>query len=460
MRNSRIRGFRRPALLENSPPIVGKGPERALNPSDEPKTRRSEGDAPETTEFTMAYAGMDRARQRAIPMRPGYMWPMPSRILLLAALYLCQGLPAGFFVVALPVLLREAGTSLSAIGWSTFLALPWTLKFLWSPLVERYGQRRTWILTLQSITALFLGTVALYDARSDLLALCLIVFGCNLLASTQDVATDAYAVDLLPDADRGLGNGVQVAAYRAGMIVGGGALLIALESIGWTFTFAIMSAVVALATIPVWRAPEPTVTTHVAPGFGGFFRQSGVWSWLAIIALYKFGEALGTAMVRPWLTDLDYSLSDIGWLLGTGGFTASLMGALAGGAWMNRLGRRRSLVAFGLLQSASVLVFFAVDASGGRGMAAAVLAEHVLSGMATAALFTAMMDACRPGRGATDYTLQAVVVVQASGLGSGLAGMIADQAGYGTAAAVGGVLSCLGALAFLRAQLWKPRNAA
>lgn len=393
-------------------------------------------------------------------MRPPASTPA-ARVVLLGSLYLCQGLPSGFFAVALPYLLRRAGTSLEAIGWSGLLALPWVLKFLWAPAVDQWGSRRAWIVTLQLLTVGFLSTVALRDLRDDVTLLCVAVAITNLLAATQDVATDGYAVDLLGDDERGLGNGVQVAGYRAGMILGGGALLVALDRIGWTASFACMAAVVAAASVPVAWFGEPARTP--APSgprgsllFRGFFGRPGVVGWILVIGTYKLGEAVGSAMVRPWLADLGYSLDEVGWLLGTGGFFASLVGALSGGALVQRLGRRPALVAFGLFQSLAVLAFVAVAAADGAGMGRVVLAEHFLSGMATAAVFTAMMDASRPSHGATDYTLQASVIVVAQGVGGILAGYLAGAGGYGLAALVGGVLSAAGALAMTRAPLLRP----
>lgn len=381
---------------------------------------------------------------------------MTRKIVVLGALYLCQGLPSGFFAVALPFLLRRAGTSLEAIGWSGLLSLPWVLKFLWAPAVDRWGTRKAWILALQALTAIFLAGLSTFDAREDIPLLCLAVLVTNLLAATQDIATDGFAVDLLGDEDRGLGNGVQVAGYRAGMILGGGVLLVSLDRLGWSASFLAMAATVAIASVPVWLTPEPARHPPTGSGTAGFFRQAGILPWVGVVALYKTGEALGTAMVRPWLADLAFALEDVGWLLGTGGFLVSLVGALTGGALVNRLGRRTALVTFGVLQSAAVLAYVVVAAADGAGIGGVVLAEHFLSGMATAALFTAMMDACRPGVGATDYTLQACIVVVAQGVGQIVAGMVAGGQGYGVAAAVGGALSLVGALAMVKAPLFRP----
>ena len=153
------------------------------------------------------------------------------RLGLLGTLYLSQGLPFGFFTQALPLIMRKRGMSLESIGLSSLLALPWALKFVWSPYVDRYGTRKSWILPLQLLTALTLvGTAIARDAFAVVLASVLLT---NLLCATQDIATDGLAVDMLANEERGLANGVQVAGYRVGMILGGGVLLIFHERLGW-----------------------------------------------------------------------------------------------------------------------------------------------------------------------------------------------------------------------------------
>src|SRR5690606_32050438 len=139
---------------------------------------------------------------------------------LLAALYFAQGLPFGFFTQALPVVLRESGFSLVAISASGVLFAPWALKFLWAPYVDRYGTRRQWLLTLQlAASAVALGMACL-DLSSSLQWLFVGIAVINALSATQDVATDGLAVNLLGPRQRGLGNGIQVGAYRIGMIAG------------------------------------------------------------------------------------------------------------------------------------------------------------------------------------------------------------------------------------------------
>ena len=379
---------------------------------------------------------------------------LAAKITLLAALYLCQGLPTGFFTVAVPVLLRERGASLTVIGASSVLALPWMAKFVWASRVDAIGTRRGWILGLQVATVGLMVAIATGLDERALYPLLLAVFLTNLFAATQDIATDGLAVDLLGDDERGLGNAVQVAGYRAGMILGGGALLVLLDDLGWRAAFLAMAGILALCTVPVLLHQERRHTRPPSPGVFAFLRLPGVLPWLGVLGFFKLGEAMGTGMVKAWLVDIDLSKESIGWLLGVGGFGASLVGAMVGGSFVNRLGRRASLVLFGALQSLAVLGYGAAAWSG-EGVQAAVLAEHFLSGMATTALFTVMMDACRPGEGGSDYTAQASVVVFAMGLGQAASGFIAESVGYPGLNLVGGVLSLAGALLMGIVPLWR-----
>jgi PAT family beta-lactamase induction signal transducer AmpG len=383
------------------------------------------------------------------------------RLLVLAALYFSQGLPYGFFTLALPVILRERGMSLSMVTASGWLLLPWALKFVWGPFIDRFGSRRSWILPLQGLTVLVLLGLATLDPTAELQALGLGMLLMAVLASTQDVATDGLAVDLLSERDRGIGNGLQVGAYRFGMIVGGSAVLVLYVRAGPSVAFCTLAALLLLATLPVLLLREP----H-RPRLGGLdLREAaavlpllgGAW-WLSV-ALFKAGDAMASPMVKTLLVDAGWSAEALAWLMGLMGSTAGLAGAVLGGAATDRIGRRAALVGFGSLQALAIatnvgLVWFAGSPVGA---AAVVLLEHVVSGMATAALFAAMMDRCRPGHEASDFTLQACMVVLASGLVGGLGGQVAERWGY----AVHFVAAALLSASAVAAVLWatRPRDA-
>jgi len=374
---------------------------------------------------------------------------------LLGALYLTQGVPFGFFTQALPVVMRQEGYALPWIGLSSFLALPWALKWLWAPILDahylpRFGRRRTWLIGLQISAALLMLTLGIFSERDAIVWLLLGSLVTNLLSASQDVATDGLAVELLADKERGTGNGVQVAAYRLGMILGGGALLVLFDRHGFGAALSAMAAVALAALVPVLFYREPPAPLPVS-------RQSSPWAllshptagvWFGVLLLYKAGDASASGMVRPYLVDRGLDLAEIGALVGSVGSAAGLAGALIGGVLTERLGSRRSLFGFGALNacalsSYALLAYGALD-TGWLGVAIAL--EHLVGGMATVALFTSMMQWCRVGHEGSDYTLQASLVVVSTGLAQALGGFSAHTFGYAmhfTAASLATLLAAL-----------------
>lgn len=356
-----------------------------------------------------------------------------AKLGLLGALYLSQGLPYGFFTQALPVMMRKSGRSLEEIGLASLLAIPWALKFLWAPWVDRFGLRKAWIVPLQLACALVLAGAAWLEPREHFSALFAVVLVVNALCATQDIATDGLAVELLAPQERGWANGLQVGGYRLGMVLGGGVLLVFFTQLGWRSAFLLMSLAIVAATLPVLlhrerRAPE---RSHSARG-PHFLKLEGAWSVLLLLFVFKFGEAMATTMLKPFLTDHGLGLEDIGWMLGTIGFVASLGGALTGGWLAGRLPRRTALVASAAVQALSLGTYVVIASSFPErsALALVVAAEHFGGGMATAALFTCMMDWSRPSHAGADYTAQASTVVIATGLAAALSGFTAHHLGY------------------------------
>jgi PAT family beta-lactamase induction signal transducer AmpG len=363
---------------------------------------------------------------------------MIRRFTLLGALYFAQGLPFGFFTQAIPVILRTRDYSLGEIGLASLLTVPWALKFVWAPVVDRrwwprVGRRRSWILPMQLAGTFVLAALAFAPSPDSIAVLMTGMVVLNLIAATQDIATDGLAVDILPPAERGFANGLQVAGYRLGMIIGGGVLLGLHEQLGQRGTFAAMAALTALSSIPVIAAREtlPPAAREARP-HRHFLRRDGAARIIALIVIYKAGEAFAGGMLRPFLVDAHLSLADVGWLLGTVGFIAGMLGALVGGALVTRLGRRRALVAFGLGQVVTVAgyAYLALTEPSHLALYAWCGFEHFASGMATAALFTCMMDWSVSETSATDYTVQASAVVIATGLAATVSGFSADALGY------------------------------
>lgn len=375
-------------------------------------------------------------------------------LVLVGSLYLAQGLPYGFFTGALPVLLREQGLSLKAISATSLLYLPWALKFLWAPAVDQLGTRRQWLLPLQLSSVVLAVLITQADPAHGLTPLLAALFLFNLVAATQDVATDGLAVRLLDPRERGLGNGLQVGGYRLGMVLGGGALLALYGWAGWDAMCLAMAGLLLLATLPVWRLREPAAPREarragpaLALQWWARLRQPGLPALLALIVLYKFGDSMVAGLVGPFMKDSGLSTGEIALVKGTIGSTVTLAGAAAGGWIAYRLGRRTAMLACGLAQAASLVLYLAAALAPTAALIyAASTAEHLLGGMATVALFTLMMDASDPEHAGADYTLLACALVLAQGLAQFTGAAMADALGYVPMFATGCAIAFAGCL--------------
>lgn len=387
-----------------------------------------------------------------------------SLFAMLSALYFAQGLPSGLIAKALPPLLREQGVSLSVIGFTSALALPWALKFAWAPFIDRFGSRKRWLLALNCLTMGLMLLVASRDITAWVAALpwlLAVLFCMNIVSATQDIATDGYAVSTLKPAWRGLGNSIQVVGYKLGMVVGGGALLWLTARHGWQASYAGLACLMLLVILPVLfmkdaTAGEQQAATHAQwQGMGGYVRlfrefvlRPGVGWWLLTVALYKFGDSLGSRMTGPLLSDSGYSLADIGLITGSAGATAGLLGAFVGGATLLRLGRLPALLGFGALQALGLAGYFLV--AGGLHdlylLTAIVYFEQFADGLSTVALFTIMMDHCRPQSPGTDYSLQASLQVLVAGVAALCGGLLTERFGYSAVFAIAAALTLLALL--------------
>ena len=381
------------------------------------------------------------------------------KVLLLGTLYFSQGIPFGLFVQALPVLLREGGSSLQTIGLTSLLAIPWGLKFLWSPWVDQpllgLPRRKGWLVPLQVVTMTVLAGLTFVDPYSSVTPLLAGILFVNFLNATQDIATDGLAVEILEPRERGLGNGLQVGGYRIGMIFGGAGALIVIDQFGWTPGLILCVAGLAVALIPLLVVDEPpprsqqTRPDDEPRGFStllSYVREPGAGRVLLLLVVYKFGDALAGGMLRPMLVDHGRTMAEIGTIVGGVGFVAGLLGALTGGIVGDRMTRRRALAAGAVFQAIGGGLYL-ILAMGNASIATAswvVGIEHFTGGIATVVLFTCMMDWCRAEHTGADYTLLASTVVVATGLAATLSGFSAATFGYVGHFAIGTALAVVG----------------
>lgn len=380
-----------------------------------------------------------------------------KHIALLTGLYAAQGLPFGFFSLALPVLMRDAGWSLTAIGFLQFLALPWGIKFLWAPALDHHGTRRGWLLFFQCAACFMAMGLAILDLNASSTALFVAVFLFNLIAASQDVVTDGLAVRLLDDQQRGLANAIQVGAYRLGMILGGGLLLWVFAQFGWRVMFMGMAGLLALTILPVLGLKEPVRSADAPARPGGLHLligwlhralTPGMLTFAGLILCYRFGDQILNSLLPPFLLDHGVSKSTIALMKGAVGSATSLAGASIGGWLVYRMGRRSALLLGGLAQAAGFGLYVAVayGLGGVELLWTATVLEGIVGTMATVALFTLMMDASDPDHAGTDYTLLASVVVAVSSLGGLAGGKLGDLLGYGPTFLIATTLAVLGTL--------------
>ncbi len=379
-------------------------------------------------------------------------------------LYFVQGLPFGFQATALPIYLRASGASLTAIGFTSALALPWMFKVFWSPLVDRFGssefgRRRSWILPLQILLALCCFAGALVTSESNLPWLLLLVFLMNLFAATMDIAVDGLAVDLLELPELGQGNVAQVVGYKAGMLTGGGLLVWASGWIGWQGLFIAMGLLTtaALAVTFLFREryhrdrEAPSSPLH-HPSLRAVFTllwrslNSRYALWLLLfIGTYKLGETMVDTLFKPFLVDAGFAREQIGLWVGTWGMLFSIAGSVTGGILASRW---RMLSAVALTAALRVIPvagewWLTIVEPTGTGVIIVTCAEHFFGGALTTAMFAYMMSRVDRRIGATHYTMLASVEVWGKLPAAWVAGMLADATSYPLVFGTGTILSLL-----------------
>jgi PAT family beta-lactamase induction signal transducer AmpG len=369
------------------------------------------------------------------------------KIFLLLLLGFSSGLPLALTGATLQAWLTVSGVDLTTIGMFALVGQPYTYKFLWAPLMDRFtipllGRRRGWLAVTQLgllATIAWMGTLAPERSPWLLASLALAV---AFLSASQDIVFDAYRTDVLGAEERGAGAAVSVLGYRIAMLVSGGlALIVADDWLGWTGTYWLMAALMVVGVVAAWAAEEPSApprTPHsleqaVREPLAEFFGRDGAWILLAVIVLYKLGDAFAGSLSTAFLIrGPGFSLTEVGvvnkWL----GVLATIAGALAGGALMARLKLYRSLILFGVLQAVTNLGYMLLALAGKSYalMIAAVAAENLCGGMGTAAFVALLMAMCDRRHSATQYALLSALAALGRVYVGPAAGAMAQSLGW------------------------------
>lgn len=372
------------------------------------------------------------------------------RVAPLLALGFASGLPLALTGGTLQAWATIEQVSLQEIGFLTLVGTAYTLKFLWAPLVDRYappwlGRRRGWMVLMQVLLALGMLAMGCLSPGQSLLPLALLAVIVAFCSATQDIAFDAYRSDVLRKDERGAGAALSVLGYRLAMLVSGGlALIMADQWLGWGATYMLMGALMLLLALASVWAPEPEVPAQtprslqqaVLEPFQEFFGRPEAITVLVLIVLYKLGDAFAGALSTTFLIRAaGYTATEVGTVNKLLGLAATIVGALAGGALMARLGLYRSLMLFGVLQAVSNLGFWVISVGPHNVwlMAAGVGIENLCGGMGTAAFVALLMGLCNQQFSATQFALlSALSAVGRTYLAGPLTPQLVQLAGWPT----------------------------
>jgi PAT family beta-lactamase induction signal transducer AmpG len=359
-----------------------------------------------------------------------------KKLFWISVLYFAEALPFGVAYDVWPVYFRVHGVSLGEIGLMSLLSLPWTLKLLWAPLVDRYGARQHWItvcLALLSATAL---AIMAQDASHPSLLLWGLLFLFTTASATQDIAIDAYAVDVATPQDVGSINGTRVSAGRVGLLVSGGGMIFLAEFTGWRLVWVALAVMFFVLAFAAWISPrvplDESARRHaLAPVFRWLFR----WEMVPVILfvpLYKLGDSTLGRMVKPFWVDSGYSLAEIGTISVTLGVVLTILGALTGGWFVNRYGIFHGLLWLGITQVVSNLGYVAVASLDlpRESIYVASIVESYTQGLGTAAYLSLLMNLCDKEHAATQYAILTALMAVTRDIGGAFTGIGVEALGY------------------------------
>lgn len=345
---------------------------------------------------------------------------LTPRLGIMLPLGFASGLPLALTGGTLQAWLTEAGLDLATIGLFAYVGLPYTLKFLWAPVMDRIvppwlGRRRGWMIVTQSGLALALAVMAIIGPPGGAQLFALLALLVAFLSASQDIVFDAYRTDVLKPEERGLGAATWVMGYRIAMIASGSLALIVAARWNWPAAYLCMAALMALGVVTILLSPEPdraqaapqSMAEAVWGPLAEFLSRPMAVALLGLIVLYKLGDAFAGALTTSFLLrGMQFSSEDVG-VVRAFGMGATIAGAFIGGGLMPRLGLFRSLFVFGVLQALSNLSFMWLAWAGKNYavMAFAVGAENLTGGMGTAAFVALVMSLCNHRYTATQFAL-------------------------------------------------------
>ncbi|QNM96941.1 AmpG family muropeptide MFS transporter [Chitinimonas koreensis] len=386
-----------------------------------------------------------------------------------------SGLPLYLLIQLLPAWLRSEQIDLKQIGLFALIQFPYTWKFLWSPLLDRYGiatrwlgRRRGWMAFTQLLLAASIPLFGWLDPQAQIGTVAMLAAAVALFSATQDIVLDAYRRELLPEAELGIGNAVHVNAYRIAGLIPGSLSLILADHLPWDSVFAItalfmlpgvLATLLLAPTADAAIAPPKTLQEAVVAPFREFIGRHGGWAALEILAfifLYKLGDSMATALSTPFYLDMGFSKSEIGLVAKHAGLWPAVIGGILGGIWMVKLGINRALWLFGAVQLVAILGF-ALLAEVGHDLwllGGVIGLEYLGVGLGTAAFVAFIARTTDPRYTATQFALFTSLAAVPRTLVSAAAGWLVEQMGWGPFFWFCFALGLPGMLLLLRVAPW------
>ena len=359
-----------------------------------------------------------------------------------------SGLPFYLTSTTLQAWMTKANVDLTTIGLFSLVGLPYSLKFFWAPLLDRYvppflGRRRGWLVITQILLLIAIASMSMHDPALGLRLLAANALIVAFLSATQDVAGDAYRTDVLHHREMGAGAAIWVLGYRIALLLTGSLAFVLADRLPWPTVYLLMSSLMLVGVIAAVLAPEPvledapprSLAEAVFLPFNEFFTRSGLFRGLLVllfIVLYKYSDSLVIVMGTPFLLQAGYTQTEIGVVRGGAGLIATIVGALAGGAVLARIGVNRTLWTVAVLQAVSNLgyYFLAVSAASSTALLVVIVIENFIGGLATAALLAFLMMMCNKRFSATQFALLSSLVAASRDLLTAPSGGIAGATGW------------------------------
>jgi PAT family beta-lactamase induction signal transducer AmpG len=385
------------------------------------------------------------------------------------------GIPLALTGSTLQAWLTESRVDIKTIGLFSLVGIPYTWKFIWSPLMDRYfpkflGRRRGWMLISQTALMIFIAWMGLSDPVGDPQMLAILAVIVAFFSSSQDIVVDAYRTEMLPKEEYGAGSGVYIMGYRLAMLTSGALVLFLTDqvsnpnAISWKSAYFLMAGSMVIGILGTLFGPEPesekapkTLAEAVTVPFVDFFKRPGAIEVLIFIILYKLDGAVASALMTKFFMDLGFAKAEIAAVTKVFGLIATIVGTLIGGALMYKLGLRRALIYFGILQGATNLLFYMMSQLGQShtGLMVTIAGENLTGGMGTAAYSAFIMTLCNKKFTATQYALLTSLMAMTRVLAGAPTGYLQASVGWGTYFIISTLL-CIPALLMLtRYDRWQ-----